>query len=322
MPDFRSADEVIAYLEKLKALLTFSGVSDCKMQEGSMRADINISVREKGDPKLGVRAEIKNMNSLKAIVKAIEYETERHIDALETGFEELVQETRRWDDNKNQSFSMRNKEDATDYRYFPDAEIMPIVIDDVWLAEVKKNLPELAHEKYERYLNELGLPAQDCKVLTSDKALTDIFDETLKYCNLPKEAANWILVEYINLVKVDGKSLDDVSISGEKIAKLIDLVEQKVINRTTAKEIFAEIYKNDVEPKEYVESHGLGMVSDENLLVETVQAALSENPKSVAEYKDGNMKVVGFFVGIVMRKMGGKADPAMVNKILKELLEQ
>ena len=321
-PDFRSAEEVIAYLEKLRALLTFAGVSDCKMQEGSMRADINISVREKGATELGTRTEIKNMNSLKAIVKAIEYETERHIDALETGFEELIQETRRWDDNKNQSFSMRNKEDATDYRYFPNAEIMPVVISSEWISNVKSKLPELAHEKYARYLSEYGLPEQDCKVLTSDKALTDIFDDTMKYCHAPKEAANWILVELISLAKVDGKNIDDVKISGEKISKLIELVEKRVVNRTTAKEIFAEIYKNDVNPEEYVEKNQLGMVSDENLLIETVKKALSENPKSVAEYKEGNKKVVGFFVGIVMRNMQGKADPAMVNQILMRFLEE
>ena len=321
-PDFRSAEEVIAYLEKLRALLTFAGVSDCKMQEGSMRADINISVREKGETKLGTRTEIKNMNSLKAIVKAIEYEAERHIDSLETGFEELVQETRRWDDNKGQSFSMRNKEDATDYRYFPNAEIMPVTIDVKWINDVKDKLPELAHEKYARYLSEYGLPEQDCKVLTSDKALTDIFDDTMKHCNSPKEVANWILVELINLVKVDGKNIDDVSISGEKISKLIELVEKKVVNRTTAKEIFAEIYKNDVDPAEYVEKNQLGMVSDEGLLLETVKKALEENSKSVAEYKEGNKKVVGFFVGMVMRNMQGKADPAMVNQILMKLLDE
>jgi len=322
MPDFRNAEEVIAYLEKLKALLTFSGVSDCRMQEGSMRADVNISVRETGALELGTRAEIKNMNSLKAITRAIEYEARRHIDALETGVEELVQETRRWDDNKNQSFSMRNKEDAMDYRYFPDAELLPVIIDDEWISKVKDNLPELAHEKYARYMSEYGLPEQDCKVLTTSKSLTDIFDDTMKHCDMPKEAANWILVELMNLAKVDGKNIDDVIIDGEKISKLIALVDKKTINRTTAKEIFAEIYKSGIDPEEYVAQNQLGMVSDENLIVEAVKQALGENPKSVAEYKEGNKKVVGFFVGKVMKKMGGKADPALVNKILQNLLEE
>ena len=322
MPDFRTAEEVNAYLEKLKALLTFAGVSDCRMQEGSMRADINISVREKGSTELGVRAEIKNMNSLKAITRAIEYEARRHIDALETGVEELVQETRRWDDNKNQSFSMRTKEDATDYRYFPNAEILPIMIDGEWIDKVKNSLPELAHEKYARYMSEYGLPEQDCKILTTSKALTDVFDDTMTYCDLPKEAANWILVELMNLVKVDGKNIDDVQISGEKIAKLIALVDKKTINRTTAKEIFAEIYKNGVDPEEYVAQNKLGMVSDENLIIEAVKQALDENPKSVEEYKAGNTKVVGFFVGIVMRKTSGKADPALVNQTLQKLLAE
>jgi len=322
MPDFSNAEEVIAYLEKLRALLTFSGVSDCKMQEGSMRADINISVREKGSQKLGTRTEMKNMNSFKAITRAIEYESQRHIDALETGVEELVQETRRWDDNKNQSFSMRSKENATDYRYFPNAELMPIIIDDAWISKVKFGLPELAHEKYERYLSDYKLPEQDSRILTTSKALTDIFDETMKHTDRPKEAANWLLVELMNLVKVESKSIDDIQMDGKKIAKIIELVDQKTINRTTAKEIFAEIFKNDVNPEEYIEKHGLGMVSDENALLEAAKLALAENQKSVAEYKEGNQKVIGFFVGIIMRKMNGKADPAMVNQILKKLLDE
>lgn len=322
MPDFRSADEVVAYLEKLKALLSFGGVSDCRMQEGSMRADINISVREKGDPELGTRTEMKNLNSLKAIKRAIEYESQRHIDALETGFEELVQETRRWDDGKNQSFSMRNKESVADYRYFPNAELAPIEITDEWIARVRENMPEPAHEKYERYLSQYGLPEQDCRVLTTSKALTDAFDDTMKYCDLPKEAANWILVELINLAKSDGKSADDISVSGEKLAKLIALVDKKAINRTVAKEILAEIYRNDTDPEEYVEKNQLAMVTDENFLIETVEQALGENPKSVAEYKAGNKKVVGFFMGVIMRKAGGKADPAIINAILQRMLDE
>jgi len=321
MPDFRDAEEVNAYLEKLKALLTFAGVSDCRMQEGSMRVDVNLSVREMGSTELGTRTEMKNINSLKAIARAIDYEARRHIDAIETKVEELIQETRRWDDNKNQSFPMRSKENATDYRYFPNAELPPIIITDDWVNEVRSNLPELAHEKYARYISEYNLPEQDCKVLTTSKALTDIFDDTMKYCDMPKEAANWILVELINLAKTAGDSVDDVNVEGEKIAKLIALVEKKTINRTVAKEIFAEVYSNGVDPEEYVKQNKLEMVSDENVLVDAVKQALSENPKSVAEYKDGNTKVVGFFVGIVMRKMSGKADPAVVNKAIKELLD-
>lgn len=322
MPDFNSADEVVAYLEKLKSLLSFAGVSDCKMQEGSMRADINISIREKGSSGLGIRTEMKNMNSLKAIRRAIEYEVNRHIDALETGFEELVQETRRWDDGKNQSFSMRNKEDATDYRYFPNAELMPIVIDGEWINRVLENMPEPANSKYARYMSDYGLPEQDCRALTSAKALADAFDGTVQCGSPPKEAANWILVELINLAKSDGVNTDDVRVDSEKLAKLIGMVDEKTVNRTVAKEIFAEIYRNGTDPAEYAEKHKLGMVSDEGMLLVAAKQAIAENPGPASEYREGNKKALGFFMGLVMRKTGGKADPAVANGILKKLLDQ
>ncbi len=320
MPDFRSADEVIAYLEKLRALLTFAGVSDCRMQEGSMRADINISVREAGAEELGTRAEIKNMNSLKAIARAIEFETQRHIDALETGCEVLVQETHRWDDNRGESFSMREKENATDYRYFPNPDVMPVNIDEGWIERVRASLPELAHEKLERYTSELGLPEYDSRILTSSKRLSDIFDEIMRHCDSPKEASNWLIVELMNVIKTDGKSVEDVSVDGRKIARLIKLIEDKVINRGQAKKVFFEIYSKDADPDAYVKDHGLAMLSDEGAIRSAAEKALLENPKSAAEYRAGNEKVVGFLFGKVMRETGGKADPSVVSSVLKELL--
>jgi len=322
MPDFRNAEEVICYLEKLKSLLTFAGISDCKMQEGSMRADVNLSVREAGTTGLGTRTEMKNINSLKAITRAIDYESKRHIDALETGFESLIQETRRWDDNKNQSFSMRSKEEATDYRYFPNAELTPVIIDEVWIEKIRESIPELAHEKYARYMSFYGLPEQDARILTTSKNLTDIFDDVMKYSDMPKEAANWILVELINLIKVDGKNTDDAKIDGEKIARLITMVEKGAVNRTVAKEIFAEIYKNGADPEAFAEKNQLGMVSDEKLIEDAVRQAIAENPKSVVEYKAGNTKVAGFFTGIAMKKLNGKADPKAVNRIIRAQLEE
>ncbi|MCL1981596.1 MAG: Asp-tRNA(Asn)/Glu-tRNA(Gln) amidotransferase GatCAB subunit B, partial [Clostridiales bacterium] len=268
------------------------------------------------------RTEMKNMNSLKAIRRAIEYEVNRHIDALETGFEELVQETRRWDDGKNQSFSMRNKEDATDYRYFPNAELMPIVIDGEWINRVLENMPEPANSKYARYMSDYGLPEQDCRALTSAKALADAFDGTVQCGSPPKEAANWILVELINLAKSDGVNTDDVRVDSEKLAKLIGMVDEKTVNRTVAKEIFAEIYRNGTDPAEYAEKHKLGMVSDEGMLLVAAKQAIAENPGPASEYREGNKKALGFFMGLVMRKTGGKADPAVANGILKKLLDQ
>lgn len=319
-PDFRTAEEVIAYLEKLRSLLSFAGVSDCKMEQGSMRCDVNISVREAGSDRLGTRAEIKNMNSLKAITAAIAYESERQIDALETGSEELVQETRRWDESKGVTFSMRGKEDATDYRYFPNPEVMPIVISDEWIEAVRAELPETAHDKFARLTGELGLSEYDSRIITSSKKLADIFDETTKYFNNPKEAANWINVELLAIAKGDNKSADDVEIDCLKFAKLMELVDNKTINRATGKKLLALVLKENIDPAAYVEEHRLGMVSDTGVVDEAVRAVIAEQTKAVADYKGGNEKTFGFLVGQVMRKLGGKADPQVVNKILIELL--
>jgi aspartyl-tRNA(Asn)/glutamyl-tRNA(Gln) amidotransferase subunit B len=314
-PDFRTAEEVRAYLEKLKSILSFAGVSDCKMQEGSMRCDVNISVRKMGSTELGTRSEIKNMNSLKAIMRAIDYEYHRHVDALENNTEELVQETRRWDDTKGVTFSMRNKEDATDYRYFPNPDIMPILIDDDWIAAVKASLPELAHQKKERLLK-LGLSEYDCNIIIGTKSLADIFDHTYEHIQAPKDIANWIIVDLINTAKEAAIAVDDLTINCESLANLISLVVTNVINRNVAKSILVEILKNDVDPNKYIKEHNLGMVSDTSLLDTIIDEVLSKNEKSVQEYKDGNKKVVGFFIGKIMKETEGKADPKMVNQLL------
>lgn len=322
MADFRTADEVIAYLEKIKELLSYAGISECKMENGTMRCDVNISVREFGVQKLGTRTEIKNMNSLTDIVEAIEYESNRHIEAIENKTEILVQETRRWDDVKKMTYSMRSKEDATDYRYFPDANIMPINISEDWFNEVKAKLPELAHEKRARYAKDYNLSEYDCEVLTGSKNLSDIFDDTVKHTDKPKDVSNWLTVELMNIVKNDNKNIEDVKIEGKKIAELIELVEKKVINRTKAKEIFLEIYKNNVDPKKFAEQNQLGMISDTSQIEEMVKTVLASDPKSVDDYKKRPEKILGFFVGIVMGRMKGKADPEIVNKLLKEYLEK
>lgn len=320
-PDFRSAEEVVAYLEKLRALLTFAGVSDCKMQEGSMRCDVNLSVREVGSDVLGTRTEMKNMNSLKAIVRAIEYETQRHIDALETGCEELVQETRRWDDNAGQSFSMRNKENATDYRYFPNADLMPIVVDEEWINEVKSRLPESAHDKYARMTKELGIAEIDAKKITSSKNLSDIFDALMSKGLPAKDVVAWIITELLSLDTDENKSYDDISINCDSFAKLIELVNNKEINRTIAKKIFVLIYEKDIDPVAYVKENNLGMVSDTSFIDDAVTAAMNENPDSVKQYREGNAKVVGFLMGKVMQKTAGKADPSVVREILMSKLD-
>ncbi|HZJ57522.1 MAG TPA: Asp-tRNA(Asn)/Glu-tRNA(Gln) amidotransferase subunit GatB, partial [Clostridia bacterium] len=251
-PDFRSGEEVVAFLEKLRSLLSFAGVSDCKMQEGSMRCDINLSVREKGTEKLGTRTEIKNMNSLKAITAAIAYESRRHIEALETGDEVLVQETRRWDDSIGETFSMRGKEDATDYRFCPDPDIMPVFIGDEWIDSVRDNLPETAQAKFIRLTEELDLSEYDSEIITRSKNLSDIFDETLKHFENPKEVANWVIVELLAIAKGDNKNEDDVRIDCRKFAKLIELVENKTINRNVGKQVLSLVLEDDIDPVQYI----------------------------------------------------------------------
>jgi len=321
-PDFRSADEVVAYLEKLRALLSFAGVSDCKMQEGSMRCDINVSVRETGSPVLGTRTEIKNMNSLKAIVRAIEYESQRHIDALETGCETLIQETRRWDDDSGMTFSMREKEEAADYRYFPNPELMPIHIGKEWIESIRAALPEPAHEKYERMTKQLGLPEPDSRIITGSLNLSRIFDETLKYYNKPKDVVNWIIGDLLSIAKADGISDDDIIIGHEEFAKVIRLVDDKTVNRAMGKKLLVKVIKEGIDPGAYVEENALGMVSDTGYLESIVLEVLSANEKSVKEYRGGNQKVLGFFVGQVMKKTAGKADPQSVNELIASALAE
>lgn len=319
-PDFRSAEEVVAYLEKLRSLLSFANISDCKMQEGSMRCDVNISVMEEGSEELGVRAEIKNMNSLKAIAAAINYEAQRHIDALETGSEVLVQETRRWDDNKGESFSMRKKEDATDYRYFPNTELMPIAIDNEWIDQVRASLPEAAHDRYLRLTEKLGLSEYDSRIITGSKNLSDIFDKTMDYFSNPKEVANWIIVELLSISKGDNKGEDDVEIDCKKFAKIMELVDKKVINRNVGKKLLLLVLTEDIDPTKYVEENKLGMISDTAMIDKIIQEVMAENSKSLEEYNNGNQKVYGFLVGQIMRKLGGKANPQLVNAQLKKHL--
>ena len=321
-PDFRSSEEVIAYLEKLKALLSFAGVSDCKMQEGSMRCDVNLSVREKGSDTLGTRTEMKNINSLSAIERAIAYEAERHIEALETGCEELVQETRRWDDAAGMTFSMRSKENATDYRYFPSCDVMPIVISPEWIEEVRKSLPESAHVKYARMTGELGITETDAKIITRSKRLCDIFDALMAHGLSAKDVVNWIVTELLSLEMEANKSYDDLEIDCDKLAALIGLVNRKEINRGVAKKILALIYKDGIDPVAYVRENDLGMVSDAGAIETAIAELIAENPDSLRQYKEGNQKVFTFFFGKTMKKMAGKADPAVIREALTKALDE
>jgi len=321
-PDFRTAEEVTVYLEKLRALLSFAGVSDCKMEEGSMRCDVNISVREEGTTTLGTRTEIKNMNSLKAISRAIAYESQRHIDALETGVEKLVQETRRWDDEKGESSAMREKENATDYRYFPNPELMPIFISEEWISSVKNTLPETSFDKYKRMTEELLLPEVESKIITGSRNLSLIFDGVSKYFDKSKDIVNWIIVDLLSVAKGNNKGEDDIEIDCEKFAAIMQMVDEKTINRSVGKKVLSKVFEENVDPKAYVQENKLGMVTDTGFLENIVREVLAENEKSVAEYKAGNGKVIGFFVGKIMQKSQGKADPKSVNELLVKMLSE
>ena len=318
-PDMRSAEEVIAYLETLRQTIQYLGASDCKLNEGSMRADVNISVREVGSPKFGTRTEMKNLNSFKAIAHAIEGERERQIELLEMG-RKVVQETRRWDDNKESSHAMRSKEDAQDYRYFPEPDLVPIVVSDEWIADIKKKQPELRPQRLARYEKEYDIPEYDAKILTESKHMADVFEATTKICNKPKKVSNWLMGETMRLLKEKDMEPENISFSPVNLAKLIELVDAGTINSSVAKDVFEKIFDEDIDPEKYVEDKGLKSMNDEGELKATIQGILDANQQSVADYRSGKEKALAFLVGQTMRATKGKANPAIVNKILKELL--
>ncbi len=319
-PDMGSAEEVISYLEKLRMIIQYLGASDCKLQEGSMRADVNLSVREAGSETLGTRTEMKNLNSFKAIARAIEAERERQIELLEEG-KPVIQETRRWDDNKESSYAMRSKEDAQDYRYFPEPDLVPIVISDEWITQVKARQPELRSEKLERYKKEFDIPQYDAEILTGSKKMADIFEAATAICGKPKKVSNWLMVETLRLLKENSMEQEDIPFSPENLAKLVNLAEAGTINSSVAKEVFEKIFSRDIDPEKYVEENGLKTVNDENALKAVIEKVIAENPKSVEDYKGGKDKAIGFLVGQSMKAMKGKADPGMVNQMLKEALK-
>ena len=285
-----------------------------------MRCDVNLSVREAGASELGVRTEVKNMNSLKAISRAIEYESQRHIDALEAGSGELVQETRRWDDGAGETYPMRSKEDAADYRYFPNPDIMPINISDNWVNEVRNKLPEASNEKYARMTEKLGVSHPDSKIIAGSKRLADIFDGIMTHGLNAKEAASWIVTDLLSMSTEENKSYDDIYIDCDRFAALISMVEKKTINRNTAKKILVLIYADDIDPVAYVKENDLGMVTDESLLEGVIMSVLDENEKMVKQYIAGNEKVAGFLMGKAMSKTSGKADPIVLKTILESAL--
>ncbi len=320
-PDMRSAEEVIAYLEKLRLIIQYLGASDCKLNEGSMRSDVNLSVREVGEPNFGTRTEMKNLNSFRAISRAIENEKNRQIDLIEEG-QKVVQETRRWDDAKEYSYAMRSKEDAQDYRYFPDPDLVPVVIDEEWINEIKSNEPEFRDEKMERYVSTLGLPEYDADIITLSKKMTDIFEQTVAICNQPKKISNYLLGETMKLLKEKNMDAEDLNFSPANFAKLIEMAEKRTINSSIAKDVFKKIFEEDIDPEKYVEDNGLKMDNDEEGIRKIVEEIVKNNPQSVEDYHNGKEKAIGFLVGQTMKASKGKANPGVVNQLLKEILSK
>ena len=317
-PDMRNAGEVIAFLEKLRLIIQYLGASDCKLQEGSMRADVNLSVREKGAAP-GTRTEMKNLSSFRAITKAIESERERQIDLICAGGA-VTQETRRWDEAKGTSFSMRSKEDARDYRYFPDPDLPPVHISDEMLEEIRSRLPEFRTEKMRRYREEYDIPEYDIEIITGSKHMADLFEATVALGSQPKKVSNWLMVETLRLLKEKELDPEDIRFSPSHLAALIYLVEKRTINSTVAKEIFEVMFEEDVDPERYVEEKGLKMVSDQDALRKVVEEVIASNPQSVEDYRGGKERALGYLVGQTMKAMKGKADPACAGRLLKELL--
>jgi len=304
----------------LRETLLYLDICDCKMQEGSIRADVNLSMRVFGG-ELGVRTETKNMNSFKAIARAIEYETERQIEILEDGGQ-IVQETRRWDDEKLESHGMRSKENAQDYRYFPEPDLLPMEIDDAWLASIRDNLPELAHQKRERYCRDFKIPESEAVVLTVHKNVCDIFETLAHKSGQPVEAAHLLTGEIMRLMNNANIPPEDLSLDADKLSALITLVTGGKINRSAYKETVEAVFTNNVDPNQYVAEKGLNMINDDNAVITAVRAVIAENQDSVADYRAGKEKVFAFLMGQVMKKLGGKANPDRAKKALTDALKR
>lgn len=320
-PDIRSAEEARAYVEKLRSILQFIDVSDCKMQEGSLRADVNLSVRPKGQKEFGTRTEMKNLNSFRAIVRAVEAETQRQIEELESGGV-IYQETRRWDDNKGVSYAMRSKEEAHDYRYFPEPDLVPIVSDRTWIESIRASLPELPDARRKRYVAEFGLPEYDAGILTSSKVLSDFFEEAVSKSKNAKAVSNWIMGDLMRHLKEKGMEVEDIPFPAENLARMIALIDKGTISGTIAKKVFDKMFESGKDPETIVKEEGLEVVSDEGALVAVVKKILESNPQSVADYKSGKEKAFGFLVGQAMKETRGKANPQLINKLLKDELDK
>lgn len=318
-PDIASADEAVEYVQKLREILQFCGVSDCKMQEGSLRADVNVSVMEKGSTEFGTRTEMKNINSFKAIHNAIETESQRQIELIEDGGT-VIQETRRWDDSKGYSYAMRSKEDAQDYKYFPDPDLPPVQLTDEYVNNIRESLPELPEAKKERYMSEFGLSEYDTSMICSSVSYVSLFERTVEITKNPKDSANWIMGELMKMLNDTQTLPENMAFDKDSLGEIINMLNGNKISRDSAKKVFKAVFEENVNPAEYVKANNMEMVSDTGAIKPIVEEVIANNPKAVAEYKEGKEKAIGFLIGQAMRALRGKAPASEVTKILKELL--
>ena len=319
-PDLRSAEEVELYLRKLKSILEYIEVSDCKMQEGSLRADVNVSIRKKGSKEYGTRTEMKNMSSFRSIVRAIEYEVDRQVDVIDDGGK-IEQETLRWDDVSGKTFSMREKEDAQDYRYFPDPDLVAIKLSEEYIQNIKENLPELPESRRERYISEYKLTERDATLLTASKYLSDLFEKASEICNNPKAVNNWIMSDISRILNEKEIEPENIPFTAEDLAEVVELIDKGTISSAIAKKVFEEMFENPEKPSKIIEEKGWIQISDESAIKEVVQKIIEENPQSVSDYKAGKDKALGFLVGQAMKQTKGKANPKMLNEMFKENLQ-
>jgi len=320
-PDLRSVEEVDSYLKKLKSILEYIEVSDCKMQEGSFRADVNVSVRKKGATEFGTRTEMKNMNSFRSITRAIEYEADRQIEVIENGGK-IYQETLRWDEVSGKTFSMRDKENAQDYRYFPEPDLGIINISDEMIENIRKSLPEMPESRRERYINEFNLPEYDSNILTASKYLSDLFEKATEVCNNPKAVSNWIMTDITRILNEKEQEPNEIPFTAEQLGKLVILIDKGTISSKIAKQVLEELFENPKDPEEIIKEKGWIQISDEGAIKEVVLKILAENPQSIVDFKAGKDRALGFLVGQAMKETRGKANPQLLNKLFLEELNK
>lgn len=320
-PDMRSAKEAVAYLEKMRAILQYIGISDCRMEEGSLRCDANVSVRPVGQKELGTKAEIKNINSFKGVEKAIEYEALRQAEILEDGGK-IIQETRTWDEKEGVTKSMRTKEEANDYRYFPEPDLAPFTVSEEYIEDIRKTLPELPDERRERYIANFGLSSTDAQYMTNDKDTSDYFEKVVAAGADPKVSVNWIMGEFASQLSNAGIEIAKAPVTPENLAKLLALIAKGTISGKIAKKVFAEMWKDGADPEEIVKAQGLVQISDTGALKELVVKVIANNPKAVEDFKAGKKKAVGALVGHIMKETKGKANPKVINELLNDELKK